>query len=203
MIALLERFYDPTSGAISFNSHPLPALCPRRYRSQLALVEQEPVLYRMSIRDNVALGLSNPDDATQAAIDDACRAANIYEFITSLPDGYATLCGPRGTQLSGGQKQRVAIARALIRNPRLLLLDEATSALDSEAEQVVQAALGDAEKGRTTVTVAHRLSTIKGADCILVFGKGQIVEWGTHEELLARRGVYYEMCLGQSLDRAV
>lgn len=201
MISLLERFYDPTSGSITYNGEDISSLDPRRYRRDLALVEQEPTLYRMSIRENIGLGLEG--SATDAQIDDACRSANIFDFISSLPDGLATLCGPNGTQLSGGQKQRVAIARALIRNPKVLLLDEATSALDSESEKIVQSALREASVQRTTLTVAHRLSTIKDADCIFVFLKGRIEEAGTHKELLERRGMYYDMCLGQSLERAV
>ncbi|KAF2101316.1 P-loop containing nucleoside triphosphate hydrolase protein [Rhizodiscina lignyota] len=201
MVSLLERFYDPTSGCITYNGKDVSQLCPRRYRRNLALVEQEPTLYRMSIRDNVALGLE--EDASEEQIHDACRAANIYDFVASLPDGFNTLCGTNGTQLSGGQKQRVAIARALIRNPKLLLLDEATSALDSESERIVQGALNEASAGRTTVMVAHRLSTVKDADCILVLFMGSIVEAGTHRELLDRRGMYYNICLGQSLERVV
>jgi ATP-binding cassette subfamily B (MDR/TAP) protein 1 len=133
----------------------------------------------------------------------AAQQSNIHDFIASLPEGFATLCGNRGTQLSGGQRQRIAIARALIREPRLLLLDEATSALDTESEKIVQVALEKAKSGRTTVAVAHRLSTIKDADCIIVFARGKIVESGTHKDLLAKRGVYYEMSLGQSLDKQI
>jgi ATP-binding cassette subfamily B (MDR/TAP) protein 1 len=203
IIALLERFYDPSSGIIRFDSTPLPQCNPRLYRAQLALVQQEPVLYDASIYDNVAMGLADPATANAEKVESACNEANIHEFVTSLPDGYTTLCGSRGTQLSGGQRQRVAIARALIRSPRLLLLDEATSALDTESERVVQAALGRAKEGRTTIAVAHRLSTIKDADVILVFEKGRVVETGEHKELLERRGVYYQMCRGQALDRAV
>ncbi|KAF1988995.1 multidrug resistance protein 1 [Aulographum hederae CBS 113979] len=204
MISLLERFYDPTAGTIRLDSRPITSICPRQYRRNIALVQQEPVLYHASIRDNVAMGLaSNPTNVTDQMIEEACRQANIFDFAASLPEGLNTLCGSRGSQLSGGQKQRIAIARALIRKPRLLLLDEATSALDSESEMVVQEALEKAKEGRTTVAVAHRLSTIRRAESILVFEGGRVVEEGTHEELIAKRGWYYEMCLGQSLDRAV
>lgn len=202
MISLFERFYDPQSGTISFDCNPITNLSPRKYRRQLALVQQEPILYQGSIRDNVAMGLAD-QEASQEEVEEACRHANIYDFISSLPDGFNTLAGSRGTQLSGGQRQRIAIARALLRKPRLLLLDEATSALDTESEKVVQAALEKASSGRTTIAVAHRLSTIKGADTICVFDHGRIVERGTHEELLAKKGVYWQMCLGQSLDRSV
>ncbi|KAF1812099.1 multidrug resistance protein 3 [Eremomyces bilateralis CBS 781.70] len=200
MIALLERLYDPVSGVIRFDDKDITALNPRHYRAQLSLVQQEPVLYQASVRENIAMGLSETD-ATEAQIIQASQQSNIYDFITSLPDGFDTLCGSKGGQLSGGQRQRIAIARALIRKPRLLLLDEATSALDTESEKVVQAALERAKAGRTTVAVAHRLSTIKDADVIFVFNKGKIVEQGNHRELMGRRGMYYEMCLGQSLDR--
>jgi ATP-binding cassette, subfamily B (MDR/TAP), member 1 len=202
MISLLERFYDTSSGHFDFDNVDIRSLAPRRYRRALALVQQEPVLYQGSIRDNVAMGLGD-QQVPQSEVEEACRQANIHTFITSLPDGYATLAGSRGTQLSGGQRQRIAIARALIRKPRLLLLDEATSALDTESEKVVQAALETASSGRTTIAVAHRLSTIKGADLICVFDRGAIVERGTHEKLLDKKGVYWQMCLGQSLDRTV
>jgi ATP-binding cassette subfamily B (MDR/TAP) protein 1 len=201
MISLLERFYDPVSGRISCDDQDLQELCPRKYRREVALVQQEPVLYQGSVRDNIAMGLET--DVTDAQVEAAARQSNISEFVSSLPEGFATMCGSRGTQLSGGQRQRIAIARALIREPRLLLLDEATSALDTESERVVQTALEAAQSGRTTVAVAHRLSTIKGADMIMVFASGKILESGTHQELLSKRGVYYEMCLGQSLDRSI
>jgi ATP-binding cassette subfamily B (MDR/TAP) protein 1 len=201
LIALLERFYDPLSGRLACDGRSLTELCPRKYRSHISLVQQEPVLYQGSIRDNIAMGTS--EDVSDSEIESAARQSNMYTFITSLPEGFSTLCGSRGTQLSGGQRQRIAIARALVRQPRLLLLDEATSALDTESEKIVQAALDQAQSGRTTVAVAHRLSTIKDADVIIVFARGKIVEMGTHGELLSMKGVYYEMCLGQSLDRGI
>lgn len=201
MISLLERFYDPISGRILCDGNALPELCPRKYRREIALVQQEPVLYQGSIHDNIAMGVET--EVTEAQVQHAAKQSNIYDFITSLPEGFATLCGSRGSQLSGGQRQRIAIARALIREPRLLLLDEATSALDTESEKIVQAALEQAKSGRTTIAVAHRLSTIKDADGIIVFARGKIVESGTHKDLLAKRGVYYQMSLGQSLDRQI
>jgi ATP-binding cassette subfamily B (MDR/TAP) protein 1 len=201
MISLLERFYDPISGRILCDGIAVPELCPRKYRRDIALVQQEPVLYQGSIRDNIAMGIEG--EVTDDQVRFAAQQSNIHDFITSLPEGFATLCGNRGTQLSGGQRQRIAIARALIREPRLLLLDEATSALDTESEKIVQVALEKAKSGRTTVAVAHRLSTIKDADCIIVFARGKIVESGTHKDLLAKRGVYYEMSLGQSLDKQI
>jgi ATP-binding cassette subfamily B (MDR/TAP) protein 1 len=201
MINLLERFYDPTTGDISFAGNPIHTYSPRLYRQNISLVQQEPTLYSGSVFENVSLGLE--EVATEAQIIEACRQANALEFIESLPEGFQTACGNRGLQFSGGQKQRIAIARALIRKPRLLLLDEATSALDTQSERIVQDALDQAKEGRTTIAVAHRLSTIKHADVIFVFGDGKIVESGTHSELLAIKGRYYDMCLAQSLDKQV
>ncbi|KAI5458316.1 P-loop containing nucleoside triphosphate hydrolase protein [Mariannaea sp. PMI_226] len=208
VLCLLERFYEPTSGAIFLNEVDTKSIHLRRHRERIAFVQQEPVLYQGTLRENICLGLEESSDVivTESRIMDACRQANIDTFIQSLPDGLATPCGPQGTQFSGGQRQRIAIARALIRNPRLLLLDEATSSLDSNSERVVQAALDDAAKGennetrrRTTIAVAHRLSTVKGADLIVVFSNGKIAEAGAPEELLEKKGFYYRMCLGQSL----
>lgn len=200
MIALLQRFYDPTSGTLRLDGRDAKDYDRSRYRRDIALVQQEPVLYQGSIRDNISLGIEY-GEPTEDEIISACQQANVWEFISSLPEGLNTTCGSQGLSLSGGQRQRIAIARALIRTPRLLLLDEATSALDTESEKVVKEALDRAAAGRTTIAVAHRLSTIRDADTIVVFGKGRIVERGTHEELIAQRGVYYEMVLGQSLDR--
>ncbi|CAM1501550.1 Fc.00g035340.m01.CDS01 [Cosmosporella sp. VM-42] len=200
MIALLERFYDPTTGTIREDGEDVKAKDRRLYRREIALVQQEPVLYQGSVRDNISLGLEIGEPSDEDIIS-ACKQANIYDFVASLPEGLNTPCGKRGLSLSGGQRQRIAIARALIRKPRLLLLDEATSALDTESEKVVKEALVKAAEGRTTVAVAHRLSTIRDADVIAVFAAGKIAEMGTHNELIARRGLYYEMVLGQSLDR--
>lgn len=200
MISLLERFYDPSSGEIRVDSVDVKQYDRSRYRREIALVQQEPVLYQGSIRDNISLGIEYGEPSEDEVIS-ACQQANVWEFIASLPEGLNTPCGSQGLSLSGGQRQRIAIARALIRKPRLLLLDEATSALDTESEKVVKEALDRAAAGRTTIAVAHRLSTIRDAHTIVVFGKGQVVERGTHEELIAQRGVYYEMVLGQSLDR--
>lgn len=200
LISLLERFYDPISGRITSSDEDISRMSPKRYRSYMSLVQQEPTLYQGSVRENVSLGVQYKP--TDEEIREACRQANILEFVESLPEGLATPCGTKGLQFSGGQRQRIAIARALIRKPRLLLLDEATSALDTQNEKIVQKTLDDAASSRTTIAVAHRLSTIRHADKIFVFAHGKIAEMGTHEELQKLKGRYYEMCLAQSLDRA-
>lgn len=191
-ISLLERFYDPTSGVILYNAQDITTLSPSAYRAQISLVSQEPTLYEGTIADNIALSV---DTATPAEIQAACEAAQIHTFIASLPDGYATRLGPKGTSLSGGQKQRLSLARALLRKPKLLLLDEATSSLDSASEKLVQAAVEQAagEGGRTVVAVAHRLATVQRADVIFVLGSGRVLERGSHYELLRQKGVYWQM----------
>jgi ATP-binding cassette subfamily B (MDR/TAP) protein 1 len=201
-IAMLERFYDPLVGGVYADGHEISSLNINNYRSHLALVSQEPTLYQGTIRDNILLGAdTKPEDVPEEAIIQACKDANIYDFILSLPEAFNTVVGNKGSMLSGGQKQRIAIARALLRNPKVLLLDEATSALDSESEKVVQAALDLAAKGRTTIAVAHRLSTIQKADMIFVFDQGRVVENGTHNELLAQKGRYFELVNLQSLGK--
>ncbi|KAH8794089.1 P-loop containing nucleoside triphosphate hydrolase protein [Hyaloscypha finlandica] len=199
-IALLERFYDPLVGGIYIDGKEISSLNLNDYRSFIALVSQEPTLYQGTIRENVLLG-ADRDDVPDSEVEFACREANIYDFIMSLPDGFSTVVGSKGSMLSGGQKQRIAIARALLRDPKILLLDEATSALDSESEHVVQAALDKAAKGRTTIAVAHRLSTIQKADIIYVFDQGVIVEHGTHAELMNKNGRYSELVNLQSLGK--
>ncbi|KAK5088598.1 hypothetical protein LTR05_002818 [Lithohypha guttulata] len=212
IVAMLERFYDPVTGMITLDSSKvasnIASQSPRLYRSIIGLVQQEPTLYQDTIRENIALGDPNNDVSqrpTEEAVIDACKQANAWEFISSLPEGLSTMCGSRGLSLSGGQRQRIAIARALIRNPKVLLLDEATSALDTESEKIVQAALTEASSqgGRVTFAVAHRLSTIRDADVICVFLGGKIVEMGTHTELLDLNGLYTKMCAAQSLDKQV
>ncbi|CAI5535201.1 unnamed protein product, partial [Closterium sp. Naga37s-1] len=259
VVALVERFYDPQSGAVLLDGRSIAALNLRWLRQHMGLVSQEPALFNISIRNNIAYGRAatyvpsggaaagdgaDADGAgkkgcwslgdtkgtrdsrrsrdfrmsresagsgadgreeeeeeleavTETEIVEAAKSANAHAFISSLPEAYDTLVGERGTQLSGGQKQRVAIARAILKDPRVLLLDEATSALDAESEKVVQAALERVMIGRTTVVVAHRLSTVRSADCIVVMQKGRVVEQGTHDELLAKKGAYHLLVSAQ------
>ncbi|OAL62642.1 hypothetical protein A7C99_5024 [Trichophyton rubrum] len=199
VLSLLERFFDPETGQIQVDGSSITGLNISQYRSCIAMVGQEPVVYSGTIRENLVLGVA--EGVTDEAIAQACKDANIHEFISSLPDGFATVVGAQGSMLSGGQKQRVAIARALLRNPKILLLDEATSALDSQSERIVQEALDRAAKGRTTISVAHRLSKIKQADLICVMDQGKLVEKGTHEQLMAKRKMYYDLVQAQDLDR--
>ncbi|CAO2183175.1 unnamed protein product [Urochloa humidicola] len=189
IIALLERFYDPDSGTISLDRAELKKLKLSWLRDQMGLVSQEPVLFNDTIHANIAYGKQG--EVSEDEIIAASKAANAHEFISSLPQGYNTTVGERGTQLSGGQKQRVAIARAILKDPRILLLDEATSALDAEAERIVQDALDQVMVSRTTIVVAHRLSTIKGADIIAVIKEGKVAEKGKHESLVGIKGGVY------------
>ncbi|CAG8596178.1 9116_t:CDS:10, partial [Ambispora leptoticha] len=190
VVSLVLRYYDVESGSIKVEHVDVRDWNLEYLRSHMALVGQEPVLFDVSIGENIQYG---KEGCTQEEIEEAAKAANIHNFIINLPEKYNTRVGEKGSQLSGGQKQRIAIARALVRKPKLLLLDEATSALDSESEKVVQNALDRAAKDRTTITIAHRLSTIQDADLIVVVKKGQVVEQGTHMELIARRGLYFEL----------
>ncbi|CAB3398371.1 unnamed protein product [Caenorhabditis bovis] len=197
VISLLERLYDPLDGNVLVDNNDLRGVNPKHLRKHIALVSQEPILFDISIRENIAYGL-NPGEYSDADIIEAAKKSNIHSFVESLPNGYETRVGEKGTQLSGGQKQRIAIARALIRKPKILLLDEATSALDTENEKQVQEALDAASQGRTCIVVAHRLSTIVNANCIMVVKEGVVVEKGTHAELMAKRGAYYDLTLKQS-----
>ncbi|XP_003229449.2 mitochondrial potassium channel ATP-binding subunit [Anolis carolinensis] len=196
--ALLERFYEPTEGGIFLDGRDICTLDPTWLRGEIiGFINQEPVLFSTSILENIRFGRPC---ASEAEIHAAARLANADEFIRSFPDGYNTVVGERGVTLSGGQKQRVAIARALIKNPKILILDEATSALDAESEHVVQEALDRAVAGRTVLVIAHRLSTVKDADLIVVLSKGQVAEAGTHAELLRKGGIYAELIRRQTKD---
>jgi ABC transporter fused permease/ATP-binding protein len=194
--ALLSRLYDPASGRVTLDGVDLRELDPAWLRRLVGVVSQEPVLFSTTIADNVRYGRPG---ATDDEVREALRAANALAFVESFPEGLATRVGERGQQLSGGQKQRIAIARALLKDPRILLLDEATSALDAESEALVQEALGRLMKGRTSVVIAHRLSTVVGADRAVVVDGGQVVEEGPHAALLARGGTYARLVERQVL----
>ncbi|HXT66214.1 MAG TPA: ABC transporter ATP-binding protein [Nitrospiraceae bacterium] len=184
---LLHRFYDPTEGHITIDGQDLRQVTMDSWYRQIALVPQETILFGGTILDNIRYG---DREATEETVVAASRAAHAHDFIMSFPDRYETIVGEKGINVSGGQRQRIAIARAIVKNPRILLLDEATSALDSESERLVQEALEQLMKGRTTFVVAHRLTTIQRADRILVLNKGRLVETGTHAELMDRKGLY-------------
>jgi subfamily B ATP-binding cassette protein MsbA len=184
---LLHRFYDPTEGSITIDGQDLRQVTMDSWYRQIALVPQETILFGGTILDNIRYG---NEKATQEEVVAASRAAHAHDFIMSFPDQYQTIVGEKGINVSGGQRQRIAIARAIVKNPRILLLDEATSALDSESERLVQQALEQLMKGRTTFVIAHRLTTIQRADRILVLNKGRLVETGTHAELMDHKGLY-------------
>lgn len=187
---LVARFNDPTQGRILLNGIDIRDFRLGSYRDLLAIVQQDVFLFDGSVRDNIAYGRHS---AAEGDIEDAARRANAHEFIVKLPEGYETFIGERGVKLSGGQQQRLAIARAILKKPQILILDEATSNLDTESEQLIQASMASLLAGRTTFVIAHRLSTIRRADMILVMENGEIVERGTDETLMERRGLYYEM----------
>jgi subfamily B ATP-binding cassette protein MsbA len=187
---LLLRFYELSHGIISINDTDLTRIDPKMLRSHMALVSQDVTIFNESVSENIAYGRH---DASQDDIQNAAKMAAAHDFIMNLPDGYQTILGEDGTKLSGGQRQRIAIARAILRDASILLLDEATSALDNEAEKAIQSALSEFEKGRTTLVIAHRLSTVQNADKIIVIDQGRIVEEGTHQSLLTKKGYYAEM----------
>ncbi|MEP0046724.1 MAG: ABC transporter ATP-binding protein/permease, partial [Roseobacter sp.] len=197
---LLFRFYDVNGGALRIDGQDVRNITQDSLHAAIGVVPQDTVLFNDTIRYNIAYGRAG---ASQAEIEDAAKAAQIHEFILSLPDGYETSVGERGLKLSGGEKQRVGIARTLLKDPPILLLDEATSALDSETEADIQDALMHAGRGRTVLTIAHRLSTIADADQIIVLEKGEIIEQGTHDNLLGRDGRYAQLWRRQQSEEDV
>jgi subfamily B ATP-binding cassette protein MsbA len=197
LVNLIPRFYDVTQGAVLIDDVDIRKFSIASLRSQIAIVTQEPILFNDSVRNNISYG--NPAASEQEIIE-AAQAAYAYDFIQRMPKGFDTSVGELGGHLSGGQKQRLCIARALLKDAPILILDEATSSLDSESESLVQKALGNLMKGRTTFVVAHRLSTVGLANRIVVITDGRIVEEGRHEELLALRGQYYKLYQMQLAD---
>jgi len=195
---LIPRLYDPTEGRVTIDGNDLRDVTLESLARQIGMVTQETYLFHDTIRANLLYAKS---DATQDEIERAARAANIFDFVAKLPQGFETIVGERGYRLSGGEKQRVAIARVILKDPRILVLDEATSSLDSESERLIQDALKPLMKGRTSVVIAHRLSTILAADVILVVDEGRVVEQGTHSELLARDGLYARLYRTQFRDQ--
>ena len=208
IIQLVERFYDPDAGLIELDGVALNSLNLNWMRRQIGLVSQEPTLFEGTVAENVAFGLVGTSHANaesvkkQELVEFACKQANAHDFVTKLPQGYETQVGEKGLLLSGGQKQRIAIARAIIKNPKILLLDEATSALDTTSERVVQEALDNVSKSRTTITIAHRLSTVRNADKIVVMSQGSIIEQGTHDELVAVKNAYFQLVEAQQLEKS-
>ncbi|HEX6315681.1 MAG TPA: ATP-binding cassette domain-containing protein, partial [Gemmatimonadaceae bacterium] len=191
LVDLIPRFYEPTSGRVVLDGIDTREITLRSLRSLTGIVSQDTVVFNDTVRNNLAYGAAGRFSDEQVIA--AARAANAHEFITELPQGYDTILGERGTRLSGGQRQRIAIARALLIDPPILILDEATSALDTESERLVQEAIERLLAGRTVFVIAHRLSTVAHATQILVLDKGRLVEQGTHEDLLARRGTYHRL----------
>src|SRR5262249_44686175 len=194
IVRLLLRFYDPESGAIRLGGRDLRALSFAQIRSMISVVNQDTFLFHGTVEENIRLG--NPD-ASESEVEAAARAANIHDFVLTLPQGYRTVVGEKGVKLSGGQRQRVAIARALLRNAPVLVLDEALSAVDAENEAVIQEALDRLMRGRTTLILAHRLSSVIDCDRILVLDRGRVVESGRHDDLMRTGGVYAQLMAEQ------
>jgi subfamily B ATP-binding cassette protein MsbA len=199
-VNLLPRFYDVSGGRITIDGHNVRDVTLSSLRGLMGLVTQEVVLFNDTVHNNIAYGRGDID---KNRVIEAAKAANAHDFIMAMPNGYDTEIGESGVLLSGGQRQRLAIARALFKDPPILILDEATSALDTESERLVQGALERLMQGRTTLVIAHRLSTIRSADKIVVLDRGEIVEMGPHDELLARRGIYRKLYDLQFADDAL
>ncbi|MCX6022522.1 MAG: ATP-binding cassette domain-containing protein, partial [Chloroflexi bacterium] len=190
VVNLIPRFYDVTAGSITVDGHDLRDLTLASLRASIGIVHQDVFLFTATIRENIAYGAVG---SSEEAVVQAAKTARLHDFIMSLPDGYDTWVGERGITLSGGQRQRVAIARTLLMNPRILILDDSTSSVDMETEYLIQQALAELMKGRTTFVIAQRLRTVKNADMILVLDRGKVAERGTHDELLAEGGLYREI----------
>jgi ATP-binding cassette subfamily B (MDR/TAP) protein 10 len=204
LASLILRYYDPIEGQVLVGDKDIRTLSQENLRSHIGTVPQEPVLFSMSIKDNIAYGSNNPEKVTFEQIKEVTEQANAYSFIDQFPDKFDTIVGERGANLSGGQKQRIAISRAILRDPKILLLDEATSALDSSSEFLVQEALEKIMKKRTVIVIAHRLSTIKNADYIAVLDKGTVVELGTYNELMSKEnGQFKELVERQTVENDV
>ncbi|MCE2414857.1 ABC transporter ATP-binding protein [Candidatus Poribacteria bacterium] len=193
LVSLIPRFYAPQHGTIRIDTTPINTIQIQSLRSHIGIVFQEPYLFAESISYNIRLGAEDPETVTHEEIVAAAKLANAHDFIMKFPEQYESKVGERGVQLSGGEQQRIAIARVLIKDPKILILDEATSSLDAESEALVQEALTHLMAGRTSFVIAHRLSTILNADKILVLSDGELVESGTHTELIQRRGVYHDL----------